>query len=65
MPKKKFYIAWNEQKNEGFITDDRDDALYVAKGKEPRFGTPTVGEAFRDNYDKGNDLPMQEIEIEV
>ena len=65
MTTKTFFIVWNEQKNEGFVTDDKGDALYVSKGREPRGGTPAVGEAFRDAYDKGGDLPMQEVGIEV
>ena len=67
MAKKKFYIVWNPKKNEGFITDDEDDARFTADGISPRFGNPTVGEALRECYceDDGDGLPMQEIELEV
>ena len=67
MTKKKFYIVWNLNKNEGFITDSKEDAAFTADGISPRFGNPVVGESFRDCYidDADDGLPMQEIEIEV
>lgn len=66
MSKKKFWIVWNESKTEGFITDDRRDALFTSEGIPGRFGNPTVGEAFRESYaDDDCALPMHEIEIEV
>lgn len=67
MAKKKFYIVWNPKKNEGFITDDKEDADFTADGISRSFGNPTVGEAFRDCYCEDSDdvLPMQEIELEV
>lgn len=66
MSKKKFYIVWNPAKNEGFITDDRKDALFASEGIS-RHGNPTLGEALRECYAEDDDeaLPMQEIEIEV
>jgi len=63
-----FYIVWNQTRTEGFITDDRNDALFAAEGISTRNGSSTVGEAFRECYaddEDGEALPMQEVEIEV
>lgn len=58
---KKFYIVWNEARNEGFITDDRDDARQCVIGS---FGNlcSSAGQAFAENYED-DDRTMQEIEL--
>ena len=64
--KKTFYIVWNQTRTEGFITDDRNDALCAAEGLSPRNGSSTVGKTFRECYaEDGEALPMQEIELEA
>lgn len=65
--KKKFYIVWNQARNEGFITDEMEDAEFVATGDQSGFGVPTAGEAFREAYADGpdDDLYIQEVMIEV
>lgn len=50
---KTIYIVWNENKSEGFVTDDKDDAKYCSTGKETGFGIPTIAEAFRECYGQG------------
>lgn len=56
-----YYIVWNEDRSEGFITDDESDAKQVASG---RFRNPytSAGEAFRECYE-GDDLSLQELDI--
>lgn len=66
MAKKKYYVVWNAAKTEGFITDDKADALFTAEGIPMNFGNPTVGESFRECYaDDDEVLPMQRITLEV
>lgn len=57
----KRYIVWNEDKTEGFITDDLRDAEMVKKGK---FKSPytTAGHAFFECYDD-QERTLQTIEI--
>lgn len=57
----KRYIVWNEDKTEGFVTDDKKDALMVFMGN---FSSPytSAGKAFYDCYED-QDLSLQEIEI--
>lgn len=58
---RKFYIVWNEAKNEGFITDDRDDALACHAGKQ-RLISSSMGDAFAEIYDD-DDLSLEEVEL--
>lgn len=58
---KKYYIVWNEGKNEGFITDDKDDAMQCKKGRFSAIRS-TVGEAFAETYED-DARTMQEIEL--
>lgn len=59
----KFYIVWNDRKNEGFITDDEQDAIACYR-RVNRVISSTVGDAFSESYED-DDLSMQEVEIEV
>ena len=67
MIKKQFFIVWNQSRTEGFITDDKPDAMFVSEGISLRTGNPLVGEAFRECYceDEADGLLMQEVELEV
>ncbi len=69
-----YYIVWNPSKSEGYITNDVNDATFAATGDARQcFGTPTVGEAFREAYCDDEDeeavalheFPTQTIELEV
>ncbi len=62
MTTKKFYIVWNEARNEGFITDDEFDASLCARG-EIRSGS-TVGIAFSEAYDD-DERVLQEVLLPV
>lgn len=59
----KFYIVWNEAKNEGFVTADKRDAMEAVRG---RFRNPSsvIGEAFFNAYEDDY-RTMQEIKIAV
>lgn len=53
MPKEKttYYVAWNEARNEGFISTDKSDVL-KALGRQSVGGMEaTLGECFRDCYE--------------
>jgi hypothetical protein len=65
--KKQFFIVWNPNKTEGYITDSKPDAMFASDGVASRSGTPILAEALRDTYceDADDGLPMQEIELEV
>lgn len=61
---RKFWIVWNEAKNEGFITDDEDDAIACearAAGLRQAI-TSTVGEAFAEAYED-DELSIEEVEL--
>lgn len=60
--KRKFYIVWNEARNEGYVTDDYSDALYTQTGDQQTFYTPSLGDAMRECYDD-EDLVLEEIEL--
>ena len=55
---KKYWIVWNENRSEGFITDDKMDADSAATYG----GTSTVGLAFWESY--GDDEGLSELEVE-
>lgn len=58
----KFYIVWNESRNEGFITDDSDDADTALNGRGGKFAVSTAAEAFNDIY--GDDpCTLEEVEL--
>jgi hypothetical protein len=59
-----YYIVWNKDKTEGFVTNDKSDARYTATGHTVKFGVPSVGEAFRDAYDNGDHLEIQEVDLQ-
>lgn len=64
---KKYYIAWNETKTEGFITDCKADAQSARTGKKRReqgfCHISTVAEAFYNAYDDQKLPHVQEVEI--
>ena len=59
--KKTYYIVWNEARNEGFVTDDFNDAKMVRSGRF-RGAYTTAGSAFQEAYDD-EDLGLQSVEI--
>lgn len=63
----KFWIVWNPAKNEGFITNDEDDATFVSTGDWSSLGVSVVSDAFRETYGEhsDDDLPMQEVDLSV
>ena len=56
-----FHIVWNEARNEGFITDDEQDALACLHGTNAGGGS-TVGIAFADTYDD-DELSMETVTL--
>lgn len=50
---RQFYIVWNEAKNEGFITDDENDANACCHRRR-RALSSTVGDAFAEAYEDDN-----------
>lgn len=63
---KKYFIVWNENRSEGYITDDPEDADYTATGFSSSFGQSTLGVAFRESYaedEESDEFEVQEIEI--
>ena len=61
VPAQAFHIVWNEARNEGFITDDEQDALACLSGGN-RYGGSTVGIAFSESYED-DDLSMETITL--
>ncbi len=64
---KTIFIVWNPAKNEGFVTDDQEDANYCSTGDDSAcFGHSSVAEAFRESYaDEGDEeFEMQTLEID-
>lgn len=47
---RKLYIVWNEARNEGFVTDDEQDAIACCK-RVKRLISSTAGDAFAETYD--------------
>lgn len=67
-PARQFYIVWNGSRNEGFVTEDANDARSVLSG-EPHMGEgypsmSVIGEAFYHAYD-GDPVTVEEITITV
>lgn len=65
---KKYYIVWNDDKSEGFVTDNEVEAHNVSTGDDWWTGTPgssALGEYFRDcYYDEGDDdFEIEEVEL--
>jgi len=63
-----FHIVLNPAKNEGFITDDKDDALFASENIRASAGNSLIAEALREGYveaDEDAALPMIEVELEV
>lgn len=58
----KFHIVWNAGRNEGFITDDLNDAKQALSGKF-RNNSSALGEAFFSAYDD-QQRGLQTIELE-
>jgi len=64
----KYFIVWNADKSEGFITTDEDDACSALTG-EPHMGLgyptqSTLGEAFFENYgEEGDCPPIEQVEL--
>ena len=54
---RKFYIAWNNDQTEGFVTDSPEDALVAASGESKGLASfSSLGEAFREVYDEDNNV---------
>ena len=49
--KTEFYIAWNEAKNEGFISSDKSDVLKALGRMSVNGIEATLGEEFRNIYE--------------
>lgn len=60
---KKYYIAWNGNKTEGFITADRDDCMKALGRKSPGGYESTLGLAFRETYDDQKMPPIQTVKV--
>jgi hypothetical protein len=62
-----YWIAWNEAKTEGFITDDKVDAQSARTGKCRRArgysSISSVADAFHDCYEDDKFPRIQKIEI--
>lgn len=68
MAKKKFYVVLNPAKNEGYVTDDKAEALFASENIRPAGGNSLIAEALREAYVEADEeaaLPMIEIELEV
>lgn len=50
MMKPNYFIVWNADRSEGFITDDQNDAI-AAAGNRRINGESALGADFRDHYD--------------
>lgn len=67
----KFYVVFNDEKNEGVIFSDKKDAKYASSGEMSpgMFGFSSIAECFRECHgedDTGNiDLPMYDLDIPV
>lgn len=64
---KKYFIGWNADKTEGFITDDHNDAKSATTGKPHRaLGYPavsTAGQVFFEAYAYDQKLKIEEVEL--
>lgn len=66
----KYFIVWNADKSEGFITNDEADATSALTGKANlALGYPSqsaLGSEFYANYgEEGDCPPVQEVELDV
>ena len=67
----KFYVVFNEAKNEGVIFKDKKDAIFASKGEisPGMFGVSSIADCFRECYadeDTGDiELPMYDVSISV
>lgn len=62
---KTYYIVWNQDKSEGFITDDYSDAIACSTGYFDNISS-TIGSEFHDLYAPDDDEPpliMQTVEL--
>lgn len=57
-----YYIVWNEDKTEGFVTDSLNDAKQVQSGKF-RGAYTSAGSAFHETYDS-EELILASVKIE-
>jgi hypothetical protein len=57
-----YHIVWNANRSEGFITDDYDDAIQAAYGRQHGHSSSTLGMEFRECYDDGP-IHLQTVEI--
>lgn len=60
----KYFIAWNEDKTEGFITDDEDDAQQACSAENKNGAWAALGLAFFETYGE-QDCSLQEVEIQT
>ena len=58
---RKFYIVWNEARNEGFTTDDEQDAIACYR-RVRRALSSTVGDAFAETYEY-DELSLEVIDL--
>lgn len=60
----KFYIVWNEGRNEAFITDDEGDAKVAATGcTRPLISYSTAAMAFHEAYSQ-DVLKVETIDLD-
>ena len=64
----KRYIVWNENKTEGYITDDKQDARTAREGKKHRrssgqVGYSTLALAFYEAYGDDELPPIEEVDL--
>ena len=60
---KEYWIVWNgEEKVEGVLFDNYDDAHQTAYGKFQQMA-PAIGEHFHESYGEDGDLEIQKIEL--
>lgn len=66
---KRYFIVWNTDRSEGFVTDDHADAVSATTGSSNyTLGYPsqsTAGAAFHETYEDDSPLELQEVEIVV
>ncbi len=62
-----FFIVWNEDKTEGYITNCEYDANYAGTGLSYGEGQSSYAFAFRqvvEDIEYGSDLEVQKIQID-
>ncbi|MFJ3316837.1 hypothetical protein ACIPLR_15880 [Herbaspirillum huttiense] len=57
----KFYAVLNSSATEGVLFKDKADADFTATGEHESWGTPTIGEAFRNSYAEDGSMTVREV----